>query len=102
MSLLYRKFLRPAVFLQDSEKAHNRMISCLSQSSSYRLLRALLSKLYSSPELPINLFGLTFPNPLGIAAGLDKNGEAVPAWQVIGFGFCEVGGVTLYRQPGNP
>jgi len=102
MSLLYRKFLRPAVFLQDSEKAHNRMISCLSQSSSYRLLRALLSKLYSSPELPINLFGLTFPNPLGIAAGLDKNGEAVPAWQSIGFGFCEVGGVTLYRQPGNP
>jgi dihydroorotate dehydrogenase len=42
--------------------------------------------LYGSPELPVNLFGFDFPNPLGIAAGLDKNGEAVPAWQSIGFG----------------
>jgi dihydroorotate dehydrogenase len=58
--------------------------------------------LYSSPELPINLFGLDFPNPLGIAAGMDKNGAAVPSWQSIGYGFSEIGGVTLHDQLGNP
>ena len=41
-------------------------------------------------------------NPLGVAAGMDKNGEALPAWESIGFGFCEIGGVTLHDQPGNP
>ena len=85
MSLLYRTILRPAVFLQDSG-----------------LLTSLLGNLYSSPELPINLFGLDFPNPLGIAAGMDKNGAAVPSWQSIGYGFSEIGGVTLHDQLGNP
>jgi dihydroorotate dehydrogenase len=58
--------------------------------------------LYGSPELPVNLFGLDFPNPLGIAAGMDKNGAAVPSWQSIGYGFSEIGGVTLHDQLGNP
>ncbi|HIF37265.1 MAG: quinone-dependent dihydroorotate dehydrogenase [Candidatus Poseidoniia archaeon] len=102
MSLLYRTILRPAVFLQDSEKAHNRLISTLARTSRSRLLTSLLGNLYSSPELPINLFGLDFPNPLGIAAGMDKNGAAVPSWQSIGYGFSEIGGVTLHDQLGNP
>ena len=102
MSLLYRTILRPAVFLQDSEKAHNRLISTLSVTSRSRLLMSLAGNLYGSPNLPVNLFGLQFPNPLGIAAGLDKNGEAIPAWQAIGFGFSEIGGVTLHDQLGNP
>ena len=102
MSLLYRTILRPALFLQDSEKAHNRLISSLSVTSRSRLLMSLTGNLYGSPELPVTLFGLDFPNPLGIAAGLDKNGEAVPAWQSIGFGFSEIGGVTLHDQLGNP
>ena len=63
---------------------------------------SLTGNLYGSPELPVKLFGLDFPNPLGIAAGIDKNGEAVPAWQSIGFGFSEIGGVTLHDQLGNP
>lgn len=63
---------------------------------------SLTGNLYGSPELPVKLFGLDFPNPLGIAAGIDKNGEAVPAWQSIGFGFSEIGGVTLHNQLGNP
>ena len=50
----------------------------------------------------MNVFGLDFPNPVGVAAGMDKNGEAVPSWQSIGYGFCEIGGVTLHKQPGNP
>ena len=102
MSLLYRTILRPAVFLQDSEKAHKRLISILARISRSRLLTSLLGNLYSSPELPINLFGLDFPNPLGIAAGMDKNGAAVPSWQSIGYGFSEIGGVTLHDQLGNP
>ena len=102
MSLLYRTILRPALFLQDSEKAHSRLISSLSVTSRSRLLMSLTGNLYGSPELPVNLFGLDFLNPLGIAAGLDKNGEAVPAWQSIGFGFSEIGGVTLHDQLGNP
>tara|TARA_B100000965_G_C19587862_1_gene756606 strand:- start:315 stop:1310 length:996 start_codon:yes stop_codon:yes gene_type:complete len=62
----------------------------------------LLGTLYRSPELPVKLFNLDFPNPIGVAAGMDKNGSAVPSWQSIGYGFCEIGGVTLHEQPGNP
>ena len=102
MSLLYRIFLRPAVFIQDSEKAHNRIISTLSRTSCSRLLNSFTRALYSSPDLPVTLFGLDFSNPLGIAAGMDKNADAVPAWESIGYGFCEIGGVTLHEQSGNP
>jgi len=45
---------------------------------------------------------LTFPNPIGLAAGLDKNGVALPAWAALGFGFIEIGTVTAMAQPGNP
>jgi dihydroorotate dehydrogenase len=48
------------------------------------------------------VFGLTFPNPIGLAAGLDKNGVALPAWAALGFGFIEIGTVTAMAQPGNP
>jgi dihydroorotate dehydrogenase len=52
--------------------------------------------------LPIDLFGLHFPNPVGLAAGMDKLAEAVPSWEAMGFGFSELGGVTRHAQPGNP
>ena len=65
-------------------------------------LKSIIGNLYSSTNLPVNLFNLEFENPLGVAAGMDKNGEALPAWESIGFGFCEIGGVTLHEQPGNP
>ena len=102
MSLLYRTFLRPAIFVQDSENAHRRMLSTLSRTSRSRFLKSIIGNLYSSTNLPVNLFNLEFENPLGVAAGMDKNGEAVPSWQSIGYGFCEIGGVTLHEQPGNP
>lgn len=54
------------------------------------------------PSLQREVFGLTFPNPLGLAAGFDKDAEAVPAWEKLGFGFVEVGTVTWHPQPGNP
>ena len=102
MSLLYRTFLRPAVFLQDSENAHSRVLSVLSRMSRSRFSLSMLGTLYRSPELPMKLFNLDFSNPVGVAAGMDKNGVAVPSWQSIGYGFCEIGGVTLHEQPGNP
>ena len=102
MSLLYRTFLRPAVFLQDSERAHSRVLSALSSLSRTRFSLSMLGTLYRSPDLPITVMNIDFPNPLGLAAGMDKNGEAVPSWQSIGYGFCEIGGVTSHEQPGNP
>jgi dihydroorotate dehydrogenase len=53
-------------------------------------------------ELPIEVAGLRFPNPVGLAAGMDKHGTAVPAWAALGFGFSELGAVTWHAQPGNP
>ena len=52
--------------------------------------------------MPVALFGLNFPNPVGLAAGMDKGAAAVPAWKALGFGFCELGGVTWHAQEGNP
>ncbi len=64
---------------------------------------ALLGRLrFESPRLKQRLLGLSFPNPLGLAAGFDKNGEAIPALAALGFGFLEVGTVTPRAQPGNP
>ena len=102
MSIFYKTLLRPAVFLQDSEKAHSRVLRILSSLSKNKFSLSMVGALYSSPELPVNLFDIDFPNPIGVAAGMDKNGEAVPSWQSIGYGFCEIGGVTLHEQPGNP
>ena len=55
-----------------------------------------------APQLPISVFDLTFPNPVGLAAGMDKNAEALPVWASLGFGFTELGAVTWHAQPGNP
>jgi dihydroorotate dehydrogenase len=61
-----------------------------------------MSALFRAPDLPVEVFGLDFPNPVGLAAGMDKWAQAVPAWQAMGFGFSELGGVTWHAQPGNP
>ena len=63
-------------------------------------MRALKS--FQPSSKPKTLFGLKFPNPIGLAAGLDKNGVALPAWAALGFGFIEIGTVTAKAQPGNP
>jgi dihydroorotate dehydrogenase len=66
-------------------------------------LNAALSALknFRPPNKPRTVFGLEFPNPVGLAAGLDKNGVAIPAWAALGFGFVEIGTVTAKPQPGN-
>jgi len=102
MSWCYRLMIRPVLFAQDSEAIHNRTLAALARASRSPALCSVLSALYAAPELPVELFGLRFPNPVGLAAGMDKQAAAVPAWAALGFGFTELGGVTWHAQPGNP
>jgi len=98
----YRKLVRPFLFAQDAERAHNSALKLLGRASRSPLACGVIGSIYSAPELPVKVFGLKFPNPIGLAAGMDKFAAAVPAWEKLGFGFSELGGVTWHAQPGNP
>lgn len=102
MSWLYRHITRPVLFLQESETAHNRTLGMLALASRSRAACWMAGALYRPPDLPVSCLGLSFPNPVGLAAGMDKQGVAVPMWRALGFGFSELGGVTWHAQPGNP
>jgi len=102
MSWLYRRLLRPALFTENAETIHGRTLHGLNWVSRHPLACGAVESFLAAPALPIDLFGLRFPNPIGLAAGMDKLGEAVPAWAALGFGFSELGGVTWHAQPGNP
>ncbi|HEX4706433.1 MAG TPA: quinone-dependent dihydroorotate dehydrogenase [Candidatus Udaeobacter sp.] len=97
----YERFIRPLLFALDAEAAHHFTIALLEQASRVDLALRVLRTFRPAPQ-PKTLFGLTFPNPIGLAAGLDKNGVALPAWAALGFGFIEIGTVTAKPQPGNP
>ena len=101
MTDLYERLVRPLLFSLEPEAAHHFTIASLRWASHFDpALRAL--KRFTPPSKPKTLFGLNFPNPIGLAAGLDKNGVALPAWAALGFGFIEIGTVTAMAQPGNP
>ena len=102
MSWFYRTFVRPALFAQESEAIHNRTLAALGWASRHPALCGAAAACYGAPELPVELFGLRFPNPVGLAAGMDKHAAAAPIWPALGFGFSELGGVTWHAQPGNP
>ncbi len=102
MSWFYRHVARPLLFVQDSEVAHDRTLAGLALASRSRFLCALTAAVCDVPDLPVEALGLRFPNPIGLAAGMDKQGLAVPLWRALGFGFAELGGVTWQAQPGNP
>jgi dihydroorotate dehydrogenase len=102
MTAFYRHCLRPLLFTQDSEEIHNRAVAALGRVSRNRVLLEALNSFFAAPEMQIGVFGLRFPNPVGLAAGMDKRGVALPAWPALGFGFVELGGVTWHAQPGNP
>lgn len=91
--------LRPLLFRLDPETAHTLTLASLRQLHALGLLRPFLP---SVPKVARRVMGLDFPNPLGMAAGLDKNGEAIDALAALGFGFLELGAVTPRPQPGNP
>ncbi len=102
MSWFYRTCVRPLLFAHESEAVHNRTLAALHWAAERPLACRALAAVHAAPELPVNLFGLRFPNPVGLAAGLDKQAAAVPVWRALGFGFSELGGVTRHAQPGNP
>ncbi|MFN0318266.1 MAG: quinone-dependent dihydroorotate dehydrogenase [Burkholderiales bacterium] len=91
--------LRPLLFALEAETAHRVTLNALDAAH-----RAGLSRLFAAsvPPCPVQIMGLSFPNPVGLAAGLDKNGEHIDGLASLGFGFIEVGTVTARPQPGNP
>jgi dihydroorotate dehydrogenase len=91
--------LRPWLFSLDAEKAHNLTLSNLDRAQRWGLLRCLVEQ--PAPD-PRHLCGITFPNPVGLAAGLDKDGKHIDALAALGFGFLEIGTVTPKPQAGNP
>src|SRR4051812_17876644 len=97
----YERFVRPLFFSLDPETAHHLAIGSLRTFSKWPFALRVLERFQPSPK-PKTLFGLTFPNPIGLAAGFDKNGVAIPAFAALGFGFVEIGTVTAKAQPGNP
>ena len=97
---MYR-FLRPALFKLDPENAHQLTLQ-LVRLAGYQPIRAILQKIYAAPEKPVDAFGLRFKNPVGLAAGYDKDGVAIRGLAALGFGHLEIGTVTPRPQPGNP
>jgi dihydroorotate dehydrogenase len=101
MSHVYERLVRPLLFAFDAETAHELAIAALRAASHVDLTLRLLET-FRPAEKPKSLFGVSFPNPIGLAAGFDKNGVALPAWAALGFGFVEIGTVTPQAQSGNP
>lgn len=101
---MYRSLLKPLFFFFPPERAHALAINLLSVGLSIPLLNKAIRWLfaYPHPNLPRQLWGLTFPNPVGLAAGFDKDGKYAGAMSAIGFGFIEIGTVTPRPQEGNP
>ncbi|MBS1595649.1 MAG: quinone-dependent dihydroorotate dehydrogenase [Bacteroidetes bacterium] len=90
---------KPFLFQLDAEKAHHLTIGALKNP----LLRAFATgEKVEHPSLRRNLFGIDFPNPVGLAAGLDKNGEVIDGFAQMGFGYVEIGTITPKPQDGNP
>jgi dihydroorotate dehydrogenase len=100
--MLYRSLLRPALFRLEPEAAHELALRTLSTALGTEAARSFASRrLARAPFDGLRRFGLTFDNPLGVAAGFDKNGKVARQLAALGFGFVEVGTVTRQPQPGN-
>ncbi|WP_433048326.1 quinone-dependent dihydroorotate dehydrogenase [Dactylosporangium sp. CS-033363] len=94
---LYTRAVRPVLFRLgggDAESVHERTLRMLARVPRAR-------RAFSPPGARRTVFGVDFPNPVGLAAGMDKDGRALGAWPRLGFGFVEVGTVTRHAQPGN-
>src|SRR5258706_1263890 len=91
--------VRPLLFALEAETAHHFTLAMLRALDGFGLVPAAAAAPDSCAR---NIMGIRFPNPVGLAAGLDKNGEYIDALARLGFGFIEVGTVTPRPQPGNP
>ena len=104
LALSYRAILKPFFFRRDPEAVHDRMVRLGARLGRSRWGRGLVRLLFSyrHPALRVEWRGITFQNPLGLAAGFDKNAELVQILPAVGFGFMEVGSITGEACPGNP
>jgi dihydroorotate dehydrogenase len=105
MGKYYECFVRPVLFRQDAERAHERGVDAMAWLGALGPLRWSLehwTRRVFIRARQIEAFGLTFPNPVGLAAGFDKNARAWPAAAALGFGHVEIGTITAFAQPGNP
>ena len=93
--------LKPILFQLDPEEAHHFTIHNLQLAGKFPPLLKLIAGKVEHPSLHRNLFGIDFPNPVGLAAGLDKNGDVIDEMSMMGFGFVEIGTITPRPQPGN-
>ncbi len=105
--MFYQKLVRPFVFWyskDDPERAHEKVLALLSWVGKHKRLAGLIEQLFTIKDerLEQEVFGLKFLNPIGLAAGFDKNAVALRGLQALGFGFLETGTVTRYGQEGNP
>jgi len=99
--MLYKSILRPLLFQKDPESSHEMILRLLAR---LEFLSGALEEFYKieDPRLVVKLGPLTFPNPVGLAGGFDKNALAPKTISAFGFGFMEVGAITAQPQPGNP
>jgi len=105
MGLIYEKVLRPAFFSLGPERAHELAMAGMTVLGHLGPVCRVLERLNQLPAAstrPVEVFGLKFPNAVGLAAGFDKNAEGWPAAAALGFGHIEVGTITAQGQPGNP
>jgi dihydroorotate dehydrogenase len=100
---VYKSLLRPLLFQIDPEKVHNYSYTAIRTAFKLPFSQGLADKIFTvkSPKLERTVFGLKFPNPVGLAAGFDKNALLVDEFSHFGFGFIEIGTVTPRPQPGN-
>ncbi|WP_133274134.1 quinone-dependent dihydroorotate dehydrogenase [Hymenobacter radiodurans] len=101
---MYKRFVKPLLFQLDAERAHHFVFDNLKRGYRVPGTAALLRRLYDfqHPSLEREVFGLKFKNPVGLAAGFDKNAYLTDELAALGFGFVEIGTVTPRAQPGNP
>ncbi len=102
MTLFYHKFIRPFLFKLDPEQAHDLACNLFGTAERFELAKFLARSFFRTESTPLELMGLSFPNHIGQAAGLDKNGRFPGISSSLGFGHIEVGTVTPKGQPGNP
>jgi len=91
----YERLLRPILFRLDAERAHNLALAAIARG-------LIKTRLIEDPRLQVSAINLYFNNPIGLAAGVDKDAVAINRWPDLGFGFAEVGTLTYHAQPGNP
>jgi dihydroorotate dehydrogenase len=101
---MYKRIVQPLLFLFDPEKVHYFTFSMIKWLSYLPGIPSLIRALYrqNDPRFEREVFGLKFPNPVGLAAGFDKNAELFKELSNFGFGFIEIGTLTPKAQPGNP